>query len=136
MAEALFRKLLRERCLEDRFTIESAGTSNHHAGESPHHGVFRIGEEHGFSLDGKRARQVRFDDFEKFDLLIVMDRSNYETLIASNPAAKPKIKLLLDYANLSEKEVHDPYFDGEFERTYRQVEAGCQGLLAHLLPSA
>ncbi|MBI1730942.1 low molecular weight phosphotyrosine protein phosphatase [Candidatus Acetothermia bacterium] len=133
MAEALFKKMLLEQGLGDRISIESAGTSSQHVGETPHRGVFRMGEEHGLSLDGKRARQVRSEDFEKFDLLVAMDRSNYETLLASNPAAKAKIHLLLDYAKTREKNVHDPYFDDDFERTYRQVEAGCQGLLAHLL---
>jgi protein-tyrosine phosphatase len=133
LAEGLFRRLAEEAGAGDRFEVDSAGTSSYHVGEEPHAGTRRIAEQQGISLDGKRARQVGLDDLENFDLLIAMDRKNAAGLLDLSPAARDKVHLLLDYADVGTKDVHDPYFDGDFERTYRQIEAGCQGLLRHVM---
>lgn len=132
LAEGLFKELLRKEGLTDRVEVESAATSDYHVGEPPHPEVRRLAEAHGFSLDGKRARQLTPQDLEEFDLVVAMDRSNLEEILAMNPAAEGKTHLLLDFAQVREKDVHDPYYSGGFELTYRQIEAGCRGLLEHL----
>ena len=134
LAEGLFKELLRREGLSERVEVGSAGTSDYHVGEPPHPGVRRLARRHGFSLalDGKRARQLSPQDVRTFDLIVAMDRSNLEEIVAMSPEARAKTRLLLDFAKAREKDVHDPYYTGDFERTYRQVEAGCRGLLEHL----
>lgn len=132
LAEGVFRKFAQQAGVSDRFEVDSAGTSSYHVGESPHPGARHIAAQHGISLDGGYARRITPDDLERFDWLIAMDRSNAEALVRLDPAVRDKVRLLLDFADVGEKDVHDPYYDGSFEWTYRQIEAGCRGLLDHL----
>ncbi len=132
LAEALFNKQVQELGLAGRFYAESAGTSSYHIGEAPHHGIFELSQKLAIPLGTKRARQVTLEDFEKFDLLIAMDHSHEEHLKLLNAHKQEKIRLFLDFAATPDRDVHDPYFDGNFEKTYQQVLAGCQGLLNYL----
>lgn len=132
LAEGLFREMLRREGLEGRVEVASAGTSDYHVGEPPHPGVRRLARQYGFSLDGKRARQITSQELRSYDLIVAMDRSNLEEILALEPEARERARLLMDFAPTREKDVHDPYYTGDFERTYRQVEAGCRGLLQHI----
>lgn len=134
LAEGLFQKLAREAGLGDRIEVESAGTSAYHVGEPPHPGVRQLAEQHGFPLDGKRSRQLAPQDLARFDLILALDRQNLEEILMMDPGAGEKTHLLLDFAETDEKDVHDPYYDGDFLKTYEQVEAGCRGLIEHLRP--
>jgi protein-tyrosine phosphatase len=133
MAEAYFKHLVEDS--ESQFEIDSAGTSSWHVGESPHSGIIRTGIDKGLSFDGQQSRQIKEGDFDEFDVLVAMDRSNFEDLIAMSPDSEHKIHLLLDFSDLSEKEVHDPYYDENFGLTYDQVAVGCEGLLNFLMQS-
>jgi len=132
LAEGLFREMLRREGLEGRVEVDSAGTSDYHVGEPPHPGVRRLARQYGFSLDGKRARQLTAQDLARYDLIVAMDRSNLDEILTLSPEARGKAHLLMDFAKAPEKDVHDPYYTGDFEWTYRQVEAGCRGLLQHV----
>ncbi len=132
LAEGLFRELLRKAGLSDRVEVDSAGTADYHQGAPPHPGIRRLAQEKGFSLDGQRARRLTLQDLEEADLIVAMDRSNREEVFALNPQVEPKVRLLLEFADTRELDVHDPYYTGDFTRTYRQVEAGCRGLLTHI----
>jgi len=128
LAEGVLKRMLAQAGLADRVRVDSAGTTGYHAGEAPHPGVAALAREHGVELDGKRARQVSPEDAEAFDLLIGMTRSHRDALAG----AGDKVRLLADFADFGDPDVHDPYYSGDFEKTYRQVEAGCRGLLEHL----
>ncbi len=132
LAEGLFRKLAQEAGLHDPIEVKSAGTSAYHLDEPPHPGVRQLAREYGFSLDGKRSRQITPEDLQRFDLIIAMDRSNLEDLLAMDPSVREKTHLLLEFAETDEKDVHDPYYNRDFQLTYEQVEAGCRGLIEHL----
>lgn len=136
LAEGIFRQLVENRGLSQRFEVDSAGTTSFHVGEPPHRGVARLARKHGVHLDG-RARQVTSgDELESYDWIIGMTPEHTERLQWMNPDAEDRIRLLLDFAGESYSEaggVHDPYYDGDFQKTYDQVEAGCRGLLDHLL---
>lgn len=140
LAEALLKRLLKEAGLDDRVEVASRGTGDWHVGQPPHPGVRRLAERHGFAaeLDGKRAQQLTPDELERFDLVVAMDRENLQEILRLNPSMREKARLLLDFAEeLSEEEradgdVHDPYYTGNFGRTFKQIEAGCRGLLRHI----
>src|SRR5687768_10697322 len=107
-AEGVMRHLLRERGLEDEVTVESAGTGAWHVGEPPDRRSTDAARRRGIALEGA-ARQVRASDFEEFELIVAMDRSNLRDLLAIAPdEAHDRIRLLLD-----EADVPDPYYGGE-----------------------
>ena len=89
--------------------------------------------EHGISCDGHVARQLTNADYEKYDLLIGMDRANLRDMyrIYGGDFAG-KLRLLMDYADRP-GDVADPWYTGDFEATWRDVLEGCQGLLKELL---
>ncbi|MGZ8192773.1 MAG: low molecular weight protein-tyrosine-phosphatase [Methylobacter sp.] len=138
-AEGVFAKLLKEHGLEEQFTIDSAGTHAHHAGEPPDLRAQKAARDRGIELVHQRARKVTLDDFEEFDFLLAMDCDNYSALIDACPDThKDKIKYFLDYAShLGEREVPDPYFGGKygFERVLDMIEVASAGFLKTLRES-
>lgn len=132
MAEAVLRHQLREEGLVEKVRVDSAGTGNWHAGEPPHRGTRDLLADRGISVNGIRARQIGKQDLENFDYVIVMDNNNYGDVkkLAGN---ETEIHRFVDFIPDTEyKEVPDPYFTGDFEETYRLVEAGCQGIIKTL----
>jgi protein-tyrosine phosphatase len=136
LAEGVFRHLVDQEGLADRFEIDSAGTGAWHVGDPPDARSTLVAEQHGIVLDS-RARQVEPDDFERFDYIIVMDRDNLRTLerMSENNGSEARIELLRMYeAERDGDEVPDPYYGGSsgFEQVYKMVKRSCQGLLRHL----
>jgi protein-tyrosine phosphatase len=131
------RGLLEREGLERRVAIDSAGTGAWHVGEPPDHRARAAGKRRGLHVGGT-ARKVVREDFERFDLLIAMDRSNRSDLerLAPDAEALARIFLLRDFdaAAPNGSEVPDPYYgegDG-FERVLNICEAACLGLLDHV----
>ena len=137
LAEGLFKEQARQRGVEHKYQVDSAGTSAWHVGEPPDWRMRRVASRHGLNYDG-RARQIRREDFGKFDLIIAMDADNRDDLLAicPNPEERQKIHLLREYDPLGGKEtsVPDPYYSGidGFEEVYRIVARSIQGLIDHL----
>jgi protein-tyrosine phosphatase len=125
-AEGVMRHLLRERGLEDRVEVDSAGTGAWHVGEPPDARSAAAARQRGIALEGA-ARQVRPSDFADWDLLVAMDRSNLRDLLAIAPdaQARAKVRLLLDDAD-----VPDPYYGGErgFDDVLDLVTEACERL--------
>jgi protein-tyrosine phosphatase len=115
-AEAAIRKAAAEAGVP--VEVESAGTSRYHLGEPPHPDSRRAGAEVGLTLEG-RARQVTVEDFERFDLLVAMDRENLGDLLdlAPGPEAAAKVRLFRDDG----ADVPDPW--GRGYEAYRQTMA-------------
>lgn len=134
MAEAIFAHEVQLHGWSQRFSCDSAGTGGWHEGESPDPRTIRTLSDHGIRWVS-RARKICRADFDQFDLIIAMDRSNLTDLL-DHPRANPeKIKLLLEYAaDTPRDEVPDPYYGSPagFEETYRLCLAGVQGLLQAL----
>lgn len=130
MAEAVFRHMVIEENLEDKFLIDSAGTGDWHTGNPPHHGTRSILDRYGISYEGMKARQVAADDFTNFDYIIAMDNQNEANLKKIAKQAGVKVVKLLDLVPESElREVPDPYYTGNFDETYELVGKGCRALL-------
>jgi protein-tyrosine phosphatase len=136
-AEGVMRALLREEGLEGRIEVDSAGTGSWHAGEPPDTRAAEAAGRRGIALAGA-ARQVTSEDFERFDLVVAMDRSNLRDLLAIAPDedAAEKVRLLREFdpAADGDLDVPDPYYGGDrgFETVLDQVHAACRGLLAEL----
>jgi protein-tyrosine phosphatase len=129
MAEAVFRHLVAAEELTDHISIDSAGIGGWHAGEPPHPGTRKVLTEKKIAHDTIRARQIKTDDFDRYDYIICMDEENVDALVRMAPTGK-KVYRLLDFAaHLPERNVEDPYYTGRFDYVYQLVEAGCRGLL-------
>ncbi|MCX5616769.1 low molecular weight phosphotyrosine protein phosphatase [Bombella sp. TMW 2.2559] len=117
--------------------IDSAGTGNWHEGDRPDPRARATARRHGLNADVLRARQVRQEDFDRFDHIIALDRSHLATLKKLRPAdSKARITLLLDHVEGQQgRDVIDPYYGSEdnFETTWRDVEAGCKALATRYL---
>lgn len=132
MAEAVFRKLVKEAGLEQEIQIDSAGTASWHVGKIPHEGTIQKLAEYEISTEGQVCRQLTEQDYSRFDYLIAMDHSNlhnmYEILGVRDDE---KMIRLLDLTS-DKRDLPDPYYTGDFQETYDLVTAGCQALLAKI----
>ncbi|MES2568211.1 MAG: low molecular weight protein-tyrosine-phosphatase [Bacteroidota bacterium] len=129
LAEGIMLKLIKENNINMR--VDSAGTSNYHVDEAPDKRTIANAAKHLVDLKPLRARQFKVSDFEKFDKIYVMDKSNLANVLAlaSSESHKQKIDLLLNASNPGEnKEVPDPYFGGEqgFEDVFQMIYKACQ----------
>jgi protein-tyrosine phosphatase len=135
-AEGVFRHLVAEAAPALEVEIDSAGTGDYHIGSAPDRRSQRTAMRRGIDLSGLRARQVAARDFEHFELILAMDRSNLQVLQALQPRqSHAQVELFLRYAgNQTDLEVPDPYFGGEdgFERVLDLVTLASRGLIAAL----
>jgi protein-tyrosine phosphatase len=135
-ADGVLRRLVREAGLERLIEVDSAGTHDYHVGEAPDERAQRHALRRGYDLGELRARQVERTDFERFDLILAMDRGHLALLERAAPAEhRHKLRLFMEFADgWSESEVPDPYYGGEagFERVLDMIEAGARGVLAEL----
>lgn len=132
MAEYVIRDLVRQAGLEDKIQVASAATSREELGNPVYPPARRKLAEHGIACEGHSARQMTAADYDRFDLLIGMDQNNLRNMnriCGGDP--QHKLRMLMDYTDRP-GEVADPWYTGDFERTWQDVLAGCQGLLAQL----
>ena len=133
MAEFVMKKFVSEAGMEEKFEIASAATSTEEIGNPVYPPARRKLAEHGIDCGGKTARQVTRRDYEKYDLLIVMDHNNLRNLQRMLGQDKEnKIHLLMDYTDRL-GEVADPWYTGDFEQTWMDVTEGCRGLLGYCI---
>lgn len=132
MAEFVMKDMVEKAGLAEQFYIESAATSTEELGNEVYPPAKRKLAEHGISCQGKRARQMKQADYNRFDLLIGMDEWNIRNMTRiCGGAPQKKIHKLLDYTN-RKGDVADPWYTGDFDATWRDVTEGCQGLLISL----
>ena len=132
MAEFVMKDLVRQAGREAEYHIESAATSAEELGSPVYPPARRKLAEHGISCAGKTARRLTEEDYGRYDLFIGMDQANLRNMRRIfGGDLQGKIQLLLSYAGRS-GEVADPWYTGDFEATWQDVLAGCQGLLSAL----
>jgi protein-tyrosine phosphatase len=133
-AEGVFRRVLADKAPHLPIEIDSAGTHDYHIGSPPDRRAIEAALRRGVDLSRLRARQVSREDFERFDLILVMDEENLAALRGIAPAEhRSQVKLLMDYApNASLRHVPDPYYGGlrGFEEVLDLLEEASEGLLA------
>lgn len=136
LAEAVFRGLVEEAGLAERFAIDSAGTSNYHTGETPDPRTIEVARERGVRVE-HAARQVHARDFSSFDYILAMDSENLRRIERARPSGtEAEVRLLrwFDAEAGPHAEVPDPYFGGEsgFQDVQDLVDRACRGLLQHI----
>jgi len=129
MAEAIFRNLVESQGKSEQFDIDSAGTGDWHIGDGPHQGTVQKLAEHHISTDGVFSRQIKQEDYDRFDYIVCMDNSNIQNALPMlGIKESSKVFRLLDLIQ-DPRDVPDPYFTGDFEETYQLCLEGCKALL-------
>ena len=136
-ADAVFRHIVKEACVDHMIHVDSAGTHAYHIGNPPDHRAQNTALQRGYKMHDLRARAVQPNDFEEFDYILAMDKENLSLLQQRSPQQHiNKIQLFMQYSTQvnPDVEVPDPYFGGNqgFELVLDMVEEDSQGLLAHL----
>ena len=133
MAEFVMKDLLNKKGIAGQFEIASAATSTEEIGNPIYPPAKRKLKEHGISCVGKTARQMTKEDYAYYDYIIAMDRLNLRnmTRFAGNDPDN-KVSLLMDFTN-HPGDVADPWYTGDFDATWNDVNEGCIGILKKLI---
>ena len=132
MAEFVMKHLVNLNGLENDFLIDSKATSTEELGNPPHYGTLKKMAQEGIPVCPHKATQLQKSDYEKYDLIIGMDKWNKKNImkiIGSDPAHK--VHLLLDFTG-TKGEIADPWYTHDFDSTYLDISKGCQALLDFL----
>lgn len=134
MAEAVLRHKIAERRLPFQISVDSAGTGDWHIGKVPHEGTRNILDQRAISYENMTARLVSSSDFDQFDYIICMDKSNGENVRKLPGGEKADLLFFMDLLPEEElREVPDPYFTGNFEQVYDLISSGCDVLLERII---
>ncbi len=133
MAEFVMKDLVRRRGLEDQFDIASCATSTEELGNDVYPPAKRELERRGIPFSSRCARQMKKDDYRHYDIIAVMDNQNLRNIrpFAGDDPDR-KVKLLLSFCG-EDRGVADPWYTGDFSKTYEDVLRGCEGMLEAIL---
>lgn len=131
LAEGILKQEIMHRGLD--WEVDSAGTSSYHIGESPHPQSIAVAFQNDIDIRNQRSRQFKKADFNRYDLILAMDESNYRNIthLAANDDEKKKVKLILSFSsNANKMSVPDPYYgeDG-FENVFNTLADACEGII-------
>ena len=135
MAEFIMKAAVRAAGLEARFQVDSAAVSREEIGNPIYPLAQRQLRAHGVPFDDHRARQMTRADYGAYDLLVGMDGSNLAAMrriCGGDPDGK--LRLLMEYTR-TPRDVADPWYSGDFDAAWRDIESGCRALLDALRPS-
>ncbi len=136
MAEFIFKKMVKEKGIENEFFISSCATSTEEIWNGIGNPVYPPAREellkHGITCDSKRAVQLTKSDYDKYDMLICMDSRNVRNALAI--LGGDPLKKLVKLMDLTDKggDVADPWYNGDFSTAYRDITLGCQALIQKL----
>jgi len=135
-AEGVVRQMLREKGLEDKVEVDSAGTHGYHVGEAPDQRTQRAAASRRYDLSEMRARKVAAQDLDYFDIILAMDHNNLSVLQRICPPEKhERLALFMSYSkNFDDDEVPDPYYGlgHGFDLVLDMVEDAANGLIESL----
>ena len=119
--------ILKKKLPQDRFNVDSTGTAGYHIGHSPDQRSIEVAAHNGIDIRNKKARKFNPDDFDRFDKIFVMDRSNLANVrkMALTSDHQKKVALLLE-----NDEVPDPYYGNEdgFKKVFELIDEACDQL--------
>jgi protein-tyrosine phosphatase len=137
MAEGVFRKLLRDRGAVEGFELDSASTHEFRSGEPPAPAAVDAAAKRGYDITTCVSRRIGGEDYDHFDMILAMDRSNVARLRAIAPTrSKQKIELLTEYSEAFHgKDIADPFgrASTEYEIALDMIEDACKGLAGVLV---
>ncbi len=132
LAEGILKAKVREHGLD--WQVDSAGTSSWHVGELPDPRSIATARKHGIDITDQRARQLRPEDLDEYDLILAMDRSNLHDILrlARNDEQRRKVRLIMEFADPDNaQDVPDPYWDDDgFEQVFHMLERAAEGIIA------
>lgn len=132
MAEALFRDMLKKNNLQNKVFVDSSATSYEEIGNPVHNGTRKKLEEFNISVDGLFSTKLKKSDFDKFDYIFVMDNNNLNNIKREfGDYDSEKVMRLLDITN-SPRDIADPWYTGDFDKTYNDIYEGCSVLLERI----
>jgi len=137
-AEGVMKHLVKEKGLEDIIFVDSAGIMGYHTGEKADPRMRKHAMKRGYDLTSLARKFNHLKDFDEFDYVIAMDKSNYDDLRAKDPQNRytKKIFMMTDFCITKEaSEVPDPYYGGSdgFELVLDLLEDSCKGLLERIM---
>ena len=139
-AHGVMQHKVNERGLQNRISIDSAGTHAYHVGEPSDRRSRALARQKGIDMEYIRARKIAIHDYDEFDYILAMDEENLELIEYYAPAGySANIALFLSFANqqgrCDERVVPDPYYGGDagFEHVFELVDQGCEALIEHIL---
>ena len=133
MAEYVFKDLVKKKGLEHEFFIASAATSSEEIGNQVHHGTRNKLRQYGISTDGKRAILLTSKDYHNYDYIIGMEQANIQNMNRIlGQDTQNKIYRLLDFTKRP-RDIADPWYTGNFDLTYNDVQEGCEALLEYII---
>ena len=133
MAEFVMKDIVEKAGLSHEFEIASAATSTYEIGNPVYPPARQKLAEYGISCTGKTARQINQRDYDYYDYIVAMDKSNLRNLRAMlGDDIQGKISLLMDYTSRP-ADVADPWYTGDFQATWDDVSEGCKELLTFIM---
>lgn len=125
--------IMRSKLSNDRFLVDSAGTANYHVGNSPDERSVAVAKKYGLNISHLKGRQFSVSDFDAFDVIYVMDESNFKNVIAlaRNDEDITKVKFILNEVYPNQNcSVPDPYYGGDegFENVYKMLDEACDNI--------
>lgn len=138
LAEGVLQHKIDEKGLTAQFVLDSAGCGGWHAGEPPDQRSIAVAAKYGIAIDAQAARKLTLEDFDRFDLILGMDRDNVAHLKAQQPhGSRAKVALYLEEALGEAKAVPDPYYGtaADFQKVYDLCNRASDALLAKLVNS-
>ena len=132
MSEFVLKDMVNKLGVADDFEIASSATSSEEVGHDMHNGSKDKLREKGIPFTKRQARQFTMGDYDYYDYVIIMERYNYVHLCRIiNDDKDGKVHLLLEYTG-ENKDIADPWYTGNFDKTYSDVVRGCRGFLKYL----
>ncbi len=136
LAEGILKSKIKKLGL--KVLVESAGTSNYHAGDSADPRTIDVARKHGISLATHTGRQFSIADFDRYDKIYTMDASNHQDVLrlARNEQDRQKVEMILNTSHPGKNmSVPDPYFGGSngFEHVYRMLDEACDIIAENLI---
>ncbi len=129
MAEFVFKDMVKKRGLGDLFEVASAATSTEEIGNAVHPGTRKVLNGLGIQADGKRAVQMTKRDYKEYDYIVAMDQKNVTNMYRIiGMDSEEKVRRLLDYTS-TPRDIADPWYTGDFDKTYEDIYKGCEELL-------
>lgn len=134
LAEGVLRSMLNK----DFFEVDSAGTAGYHIGQAPDNRSILVAKKYGIDISSLKGRIFTPEDFDKFDYIFVMDKSNYKDILslAKSEKQREKVSFLLDTLDypMEMKELPDPYYGSEkdFIFTYLEIKKACKEIARKL----
>ena len=132
MCEFVLKNKISKRGLTEKYEVFSAGTSSEELGNSIHYGTRSILINKNIPFSERKAVQIKKSDYDKYDMFICMDKNNIRNalrIFGSDP--EEKLSLLLDYTD-EKRDVADPWWTNDFEKTYKDIVKGTEALISYL----